>query len=80
MVRAVDRPARTRRWLETGLHDLDFAWLRRRPVWDIVVLPLLAGVTLACLTGVWMAWRRLKRDIAVLTRRRRAPQRTATRV
>lgn len=80
VVRAVDRPARTRRWLETGLHDLDFAWLRRRPVWDIVVLPLLAGVTLACLTGVWMAWRRLKRDIAVLTRRRRAPQRTATRV
>jgi uncharacterized iron-regulated membrane protein len=77
VVRAVDRPGRTRRWLETGLHDMDFAWIRSRPIWDIVVLPLLAGVTIACFTGTWMAWRRLKRDLAAIRwRRRKAPHRT----
>ena len=30
------------RWFEAGLHSLDFAFMRGRPVWDIVVLLLLA--------------------------------------
>jgi len=76
IAQAVDRPARTRRWVETGLHDLDFAWLRRRPVWDLVVLPLLAGVTLVCATGTWLGFRRLRQDFAgIRQRRRRAPDR-----
>lgn len=66
LVRAVDHTARQRRWLETGLHDLDFAGLRRRPVWDIVVLTLLAGVTAVCATGFWLSLRRIGRDWAAI--------------
>jgi hypothetical protein len=43
MVRAVDDTARQGRWLRTGLHDFDFGALRARPLWDVVVLLLLAG-------------------------------------
>lgn len=68
-LRALDGSARTMRWLENGLHSLDFPGLRARPLWDVVVLPLLAGVTLVCLIGVWLGWRRLKRDALVLRRR-----------
>lgn len=63
VLRAVDAPARTNRWVETSLHDLDFAWIRRRPVWDLVVLPLLAGVTFVCATGTWLGFRRVGRDV-----------------
>lgn len=59
---AVGPTRRVSRWIRTGLHDLDFAGLRRRPVWDLVVLPLLAGVTLVCATGTWMALRRVRHD------------------
>ena len=33
------------RWLEHGLHSLDFAGIRRRPLWDVLTLLLLAGAT-----------------------------------
>jgi hypothetical protein len=63
MAAAIDDTARQSRWLRTGLHDLDFAWLRRRPVWDAVMLLLLAGVTGVCATGAWLAVRRTIRDL-----------------
>lgn len=63
VLRAADAPARANRWIETGLHDLDFAWIRKRPVWDLVVLPLLAGVTFVCGTGTWLGFRRIGRDV-----------------
>lgn len=73
----IDRSARISRWIRTGLHRLDFAWLGPRPVWDFVVLSLLAGVTFVCGTGLLMGWRRMLRDVASLqvwlTRRRPAP-------
>lgn len=57
-----DRPKRIYRWLFSGLHQLDLsAWLRQRPVWDLVVLLLLTGVTLSTLTGVWLGIRRVGR-------------------
>ena len=69
MVRAIDRSARASRWLETGLHDFDFAAaLRRRPVWDLVVLVLLAGVTGVCVTGAWLGLKRLVRDVTAIGR------------
>src|SRR5690606_28430385 len=44
--RVVDREARISRWIRSGLHSLDFNGLRARPLWDLVVAPLLFGVTL----------------------------------
>jgi hypothetical protein len=48
------------RWLFEGLHRWDFsATLRTRPWWDLLVVPLMLGVTLVCFTGVYMGYRRL---------------------
>ncbi|OFE12809.1 hypothetical protein PHACT_06385 [Pseudohongiella acticola] len=61
-VRTLGSTGRWSRWIRTGLHDLDFPVLRLRPIWDIVVVFLLLGVTLVCVTGTWMAMRRIRRD------------------
>jgi uncharacterized iron-regulated membrane protein len=66
MVRAVDNTARQSRWLRTGLHDFDFGALRARPLWDIVVLLMLAGVTGTCVTGAWLAIKCVIRDVRSL--------------
>jgi uncharacterized iron-regulated membrane protein len=64
LVDYVDGPIRTYRWWHSALHSFDFApVLRARPVWDIVVLPLMAGVTILCLIGLWLGVRRLGRTI-----------------
>lgn len=60
--RSVDSSGRWSRWIRRGLHGLDFSWLRVRPIWDIVVILLLAGVTAVCATGTWMAFKRVKFD------------------
>ena len=65
-MRAVDNAGRQSRWLRKGLHDFDFGFLRARPLWDIVVILLLAGVTAVCITGAWMSWLRIKLDFARL--------------
>jgi hypothetical protein len=65
-VRAIDSTGRWSRWIRTGLHDLDFPIVRLRPLWDLVVIPLLLGVTLVCVTGTWMALRRVRRDFRAL--------------
>lgn len=58
----VDADTRTWRWLRDGMHSLDFPVLtRNRPLWDLVVLPLLLGGVLSELTGVWLSLRRLRR-------------------
>lgn len=67
-MRTVGSTGRWSRWLRTGLHDLDFPVLRLRPLWDIVVIFLLLGVTLVCITGTWMALRRIRRDYLMLRR------------
>ncbi len=57
-----DPGARGFRWLHLGLHRIDFfAWLRARPVWDIVVWLLMLGVTAVCALGVWMGVKKLAR-------------------
>ena len=75
LAEALDNTQRQSRWLRTGLHDFDFfAGLRARPVWDLVVLVLLAGVTGVCITGAWLGIKRIGRDAAAVwaavTRRR----------
>lgn len=58
----VDSSLRWYRWLHLGLHRLDFtATLRSRPVWDILMLVLMAGVTGVCVTGTYMGIRYLGR-------------------
>ncbi|MDP2283823.1 MAG: PepSY domain-containing protein [Pseudohongiella sp.] len=68
-VRSLGSNGRWSRWIRTGLHDLDFPVLRIRPVWDIVVILLLIGVTLVCATGTWMSFKRIRRDILSIRRR-----------
>jgi hypothetical protein len=68
LVDFVDSGSRGFRWWHLALHRLDVNGLRERPLWDLVTLPLLTGVALVCLLGVWMGMRRLLR----LERRRRA--------
>jgi len=78
-VRTVGPTSRLSRWIRTGLHDMDFAWIRARPVWDLTVITLLAGVTLVCFTGTWMALKRIRLDWRrgrrKLRRRNRLPAR-----
>lgn len=64
--RIVNRDGRWSRWIRNGLHGFDFSGLRNRPLWDLVVLPLLFGVTLVCGTGAWMSLRRIGRDVSGL--------------
>lgn len=56
----VDKPRQWNRWLYNGLHSLDFNnFIRQRPLWDILVLILLGGVTAGSITGTWLGLRRL---------------------
>jgi hypothetical protein len=58
----VERPDRVNRWAYYGLHGLDFAFLyRTRPLWDVVVVVLLAGVLVSSVTSALPAFRRLAR-------------------
>ncbi|MDR2215360.1 MAG: PepSY domain-containing protein [Nevskiaceae bacterium] len=54
-LRVVDASVRQSRWLISAMHDIDLPVLRNRPVWDVLVLLLLGGVTALALTGCWMA-------------------------
>jgi hypothetical protein len=75
LIQRTDANRRWHRWLFAGLHRLDFAAaLRARPAWDIVMLALLLGGAALSLTGVYLAIRRLRSDIAGLLRYLRAPK------
>jgi hypothetical protein len=70
-VRSIGAAARTSRWLRSGLHGLDFPGLRIRPVWDIVLILLLSGVTLLCAIGSWLAIKRVRMDFRLFRNRLR---------
>ncbi len=54
--------SRWNRWLYHGLHSLDLPWLYQyRPLWDVLMLLLLAGGTALSFTSVVIGWRRLVR-------------------
>ncbi len=74
VVRMVDDVARQRRWLESGFHSLDFPVLRWRPLWDVLTILLLAGVTAVCATGTWLGIQRVRRDLTPGVRFRRNPR------
>lgn len=62
--RIIDATAKRYRWWESGLHSLDFGFMRARPVWDIITLILLAAVTAACATGAWLSFTRVGADVS----------------
>jgi hypothetical protein len=63
LLRKLDRNGRWWRWLFSALHQWDFsAGLRQRPVWDIVVVTLLLGLSTLSLTGIWLGARYLLRN------------------
>ena len=64
LINYIDAPSRAYRWLHYGLHRLDFGGLRARPLWDLVVLPLVLGISVLCFLGAWMGVRRLRRHRA----------------
>jgi uncharacterized iron-regulated membrane protein len=61
LVAKLDAESRAYRWWQ-GLHRLDFtAGLRARPQWDLIMLVLMSGVTVLCVTGAYLGYRRLTR-------------------
>jgi hypothetical protein len=80
LLRAYDSNGRIYRWAMHGLHSLDLPGLRSRPIWDFVVVPLLALVTFICATGTWMGVNKVRRDLrrGRKRRRRRLAARLAT--
>ncbi len=62
LVAKVDSQRRWYRWLFLALHRGDFnSVFRQRPLWDVLLLTLLAGVTVGSATGLWLGVRRLRR-------------------
>jgi uncharacterized iron-regulated membrane protein len=63
LVAKFDANAQAYRWLHEGLHRLDFtaSW-RGRPQWDVLMLVLLCGSTVVCVTGAYLGFRRLTRS------------------
>lgn len=57
----VDRDKRWDRWLFNGLHQLDFAFLRTRPLWDVVVIVLCVLGFALTFSGLVLGWRRLRK-------------------
>jgi hypothetical protein len=64
--RIIDATAKRYRWFEAGLHSLDFAFMRARPVWDIITIFLMIAVTIACATGTWLSFTRVGADVSRL--------------
>lgn len=61
LLQKIDAGGRGYRWWFEGFHRLDFTrWMRWRPVWDLLMIILLSGATLVCVTGVWLGWRHLR--------------------
>ncbi len=61
IVSVMDQSRRVYRWLFNGLHSLDFPGLaNRRPLWDAVILFLLAFGFVFSLTGVVIGIKRLR--------------------
>ena len=61
---AVDRERQWLRWVFHALHRGDFAaQVRSRPVWDLMMWPLMLGVTVCALTGTWIGFQRVARSV-----------------
>lgn len=68
LLRKVDGNARSDRWLFGALHRFDFAGLRMRPAWDVIVLILMLGGLLGTASGAYLAIQRIRRDLKPIRR------------
>jgi len=60
----VNSESRIYRWLRDGLHSFDFPGVNdKRPLWDLVLIPLMLGGSIAAFTGVWLLVRRVRRMV-----------------
>ena len=74
LLRAVDANARGYRWLHQGLHRWDFVpGLHDGPVWAVLTLILLGGVTFGVGTGVYLGVGAVARDGRRLSRKVSGP-------
>ncbi|MDE0002533.1 MAG: PepSY domain-containing protein [Rhodospirillaceae bacterium] len=72
---AVDRERQWLRWVFHALHRGDFsALVRSRPIWDLMMWPLMLGVTVGAITGTWIGFQRVIRAVRRSFRRAKAPQ------
>ena len=72
---AVDRERQWLRWIFLALHRGDFSALARsRPIWDLMMWPLMLGVTVGAITGTWIGFQRVVRAVRRSFRREKAPQ------
>jgi hypothetical protein len=63
-VKAYDTSGRWYRWLFHGLHSFDVAGLyAARPLWDLIVLPLMLGGVAVSVTGAWIGYKWLRRKV-----------------
>ena len=61
---AVDRERQWLRWIFLALHRGDFSALARsRPIWDLMMWPLMLGVTVGAITGTWIGFQRVIRAV-----------------
>jgi hypothetical protein len=68
VVALTHRSSRLERWLFNGLHSLDFAfWYDKRPLWDIGMILLSLGALATSGIGMYLGFKRLRRDLARLT-------------
>ncbi len=66
IVEGYNASSRRNRWLYHGLHSINLPWLYKyRPAWDILVLGLMLGGASLCVTSFILAWRVLRRKMAV---------------
>jgi hypothetical protein len=80
LLQRADANRRWHRWLFTGLHRIDFAaWMRVRPVWDVIVLTLMLGGLGLTMTGFYLSIRRIRGDVLTLFRLIAARQAKAAR-
>ena len=63
------RGERVERWLYHGLHSLDFSfWYYNKPLWEAGMVVLLSGGSMLSFVGVVIGFKRLRRNVARLTR------------
>lgn len=73
-VQVINDTQRLSRWTRVGMHRLDYPGLKSRPVWDMLVIVMLFGVTCLVATGTWMSFRRIRQDIKLAFKKRKTRQ------
>ncbi len=62
VINRLTKKSRVQRWVYSGLHNLDFSWLLSRPpLWYSVLIALSMIGLFFSITGIIIAWRRLRK-------------------